>query len=104
MLPAATEPRNDLSTSLKKREQGHQWKSGEASGLLWVPKTPSKPSTRTFAWGRGLAMMGYGVVLPYVALVRLLQLFRLRRREQDELAVEVVVLRHELAVLRRHGV
>jgi hypothetical protein len=46
-------------------------------------------------------MMGYGVVLPYVALVRLLQLFRLRRREQDELAVEVVVLRHELAVLRR---
>ena len=48
--------------------------------------------------------MGYGVVLPYVALVRLLQLFRLRRREQDELAVEVVVLRHELAVLRRHGV
>ena len=31
----------------------------------------------------------------------MLQLFQLRRRERDELAVEVVVLRHEVSVLRR---
>jgi hypothetical protein len=37
----------------------------------------------------------------YVAFVRLLQLLRLRRRERDELGIEVVMLRHELAVLRR---
>jgi hypothetical protein len=37
----------------------------------------------------------------YVAFVRLLQLFRLRRRERDELAIEVVMLRHEVAILRR---
>jgi putative transposase len=37
----------------------------------------------------------------YMAFVRVLQLLRLRRSEQDELAVEVVVLRHEISVLRR---
>src|SRR5450759_3355741 len=37
----------------------------------------------------------------YVAFVRLLQLLRLRRRERDELAIEVVMLRHEVAILRR---
>ena len=37
----------------------------------------------------------------YVAFVRLLQLIRLCRNEQEELAVEVVMLRHEVAVLRR---
>ena len=33
----------------------------------------------------------------YVAFVRLLQLLRLRGRERDELAIEVVMLRHEVA-------
>jgi hypothetical protein len=51
--------------------------------------------------GSGPAKMGSGIVLPLVAFVRLLQLLRLRRRERDELAIEVVLLRHELAVLRR---
>jgi hypothetical protein len=37
----------------------------------------------------------------YLAFVRILQLFRLRRRDSDELAIEVVILRHEVAVLRR---
>ena len=37
----------------------------------------------------------------YLAFVRILQLFRLSRRDSDELAVEIVVLRHEVAVLRR---
>lgn len=37
----------------------------------------------------------------YVAFVRLLQFLRLRRTERDELAIEIVMLRHEVAVLRR---
>jgi hypothetical protein len=37
----------------------------------------------------------------YLAFVRILQLLRLSRRDKDELAVEVVMLRHEVAVLRR---
>src|ERR1039458_2636743 len=37
----------------------------------------------------------------YVAFVRLLQILRLRRTERDELAIEIVMLRHEVAVLRR---
>jgi hypothetical protein len=37
----------------------------------------------------------------YVAFVRILQLLQLSRRDSDELAVEVVMLRHEVAVLRR---
>jgi putative transposase len=37
----------------------------------------------------------------YLAFVRILQLVLLGRRDSDELAIEVVVLRHEVAVLRR---
>src|SRR5271169_5298549 len=37
----------------------------------------------------------------YLAFVRILQLLRLFRRDNEDLAVEVVVLRHEVAVLRR---
>ncbi len=40
----------------------------------------------------------------YVAFVRILQLVRLGRRDCDELAVEVVMLRHQVAVLRRQVV
>jgi hypothetical protein len=36
----------------------------------------------------------------YLAFVRILQLVLLGRRGSDELAVEVVMLRHEVAVLR----
>ena len=39
--------------------------------------------------------------LLYLVFVRLLQLIGLRWRDRDELAIEVVVLRHELSVLRR---
>jgi len=37
----------------------------------------------------------------YVAFVRILQLLRLRRDDRDELAIEVIMLRHEVSVLRR---
>ena len=37
----------------------------------------------------------------YIAFVRLLQLVRLSWSEQEDLAIEVVMLRHEVAVLRR---
>ena len=37
----------------------------------------------------------------YLVIVRLFQLLRLRRRPGDESAVEIVMLRHEVAVLRR---
>ena len=37
----------------------------------------------------------------YVAFVRILDLLRLSRHDNEELAVEVVMLRHEVAVLRR---
>lgn len=37
----------------------------------------------------------------YVAFVRILQLLRLRRDDGDELAIEVIMLRREISVLRR---
>jgi hypothetical protein len=37
----------------------------------------------------------------YLAFTRILQLVRLSRQDRDELAIEVVMLRHEVAVLRR---
>ena len=40
----------------------------------------------------------------YLAFARILQLVRLGRRDGEELAIEVVMLRHEVAVLRRQVV
>ena len=40
----------------------------------------------------------------YLAFVRILQLMRLGQRDSEELAVEIVMLRHEVAVLRRQVV
>jgi hypothetical protein len=37
----------------------------------------------------------------YVAFVRILQLLRLRREDRDEVAIEVIMLRHEVSVLGR---
>jgi putative transposase len=40
----------------------------------------------------------------YLAFVRILELLRFSRRDNSELAIEVVILRHEVAVLRRQVV
>ena len=45
--------------------------------------------------------LDHGAVL-YLAFVRTLQLLRLARGDGDELAIDVVMLRHEVEVLRRH--
>jgi len=37
----------------------------------------------------------------YIAFIRVLELLRLRACDTTDLAIEVVVLRHEVAVLRR---
>lgn len=37
----------------------------------------------------------------YLAFVRVVQLIRILCRAQDDLAIEIVMLRHEVAVLRR---
>jgi hypothetical protein len=44
---------------------------------------------------------GVALSFLYIAFVRLLQLARLSRGGQQDLAIEVVMLRHEVAVLRR---
>ena len=40
----------------------------------------------------------------YLAFTRILQLVRLSRRDGNELAIEIVMVRHEVAVLRRQVV
>ena len=50
-----------------------------------------------------LLATNWAVALPWLNLdfVRILQLLRLFRHDYEELAIEVVILRHEIAVLRR---
>src|ERR1039457_3001792 len=69
---------------------------------LWVPRRPSAAATRTLRAtvpGGGCLLMVLSFL--YVAFVRVVQLVRLSCRAQDDLAIEIVMLRHEVAVLRR---
>ncbi len=50
---------------------------------------------------RGVDRTGQVQSLLYVAFVKILRLLRLGRRDNEELAIKVVMLRHEVAVLRR---
>ena len=67
-----------------------------------MPRTPSgcfhlglsPERERRSRWSVALSFL-------YLAFVRILQLLRLSRRDGGDLAIEVVVLRHEVAVLRR---
>jgi putative transposase len=56
---------------------------------------------RTFANRTSETRLGHGLIVSLLAFVRTLELLRLCRRDKDGLAVEVVMLRHEIAVLRR---
>ena len=47
---------------------------------------------------------GHGPLVLYLAFTRTLRLVPLSRRDGDQLAIEVVMLRHEVAVLRRQVV
>src|ERR1019366_9714903 len=60
--------------------------------------------SRTFVEWPGRRNWVMALSFLYVAFVRILQLVLLGRRDSDELAVEVVMLRHEVAVLRRQVV
>ncbi len=68
-----------------------------------MPKTSSGPYTRTFVLGHRRRRWSVALSFLYIGFVRLLQLLRLSRRGQQDLAIEVVMLRHEVAVLRRHA-
>ena len=63
-----------------------------------APRIPTKATNWTFRQSELSVKNG---AWPCVAFVRLLQLIRLCRNEQEELAVEVVTTRHKVAVLRR---
>ena len=67
-----------------------------------MPRMSSGASDQDF---RGRSSVDEGLVVAlsflYVAFVRMLEMVRLRWRDRDQLAVEVVVLRHQVAVLGR---
>ena len=72
------------------------------SRSLWVPQNPirlvelglSPKQGRRREWAVALSFL-------YLAFLRTLRLLRLGRRDDTDLAIEVVMLRHEVAVLRR---
>jgi len=69
--------------------------------ILWVPRMSPGDPEQDF---RGLTPHDETGPWPcrfYAAFVRILELVRLSRHDNEELAVEVVMLRHEVAVLRR---
>jgi hypothetical protein len=67
---------------------------------LWVPRMSSSPLRWTFVGAYFATKLSHALSFLYLAFVRVLRLIRLLRRDCDKLAIEVVVLRHEVAVLR----
>jgi hypothetical protein len=67
----------------------------------WVPRISSKLSAWTFAEAELGRRWAVALTFLYLSFAWMLQLFELRRSERDELAVEVIMLRHGVAVLRR---
>jgi hypothetical protein len=67
---------------------------------VWVPKVSSTCPHLDLSveWQRRSAV---ALSFLYMAFVRWLQLLPLRKRDCADLAIEVVMLRHEVAVLRR---
>jgi hypothetical protein len=76
-----------------------------STASLWVPKMSSGCPEQGL-WRNGPRARNCAMALSflYLAFVRILQLLHLSRQDSDELAVEVVMLRHEVAVLRRQVV
>ncbi len=69
---------------------------------LSVPRTSSTVSKQHFdGWRRVRQASVVILSFLYRAFCRVLQLIRLIRRRETDLAIEVVMLRHEVAVLRR---
>jgi len=69
---------------------------------LWVPRTSSGSSTWTFCWvDTGDEEGAWHFPSSTLLFVRILQLVHLSRNGQQDLAIEIVMLRHEVAVLRR---
>ena len=74
--------------------------------MAWEMRPQARPSplgrrVMSVAHQGGVDRTGQVQSLLYVAFVKILQLLRLGRRDNEELAIKVVTLRHEVAVLRR---
>jgi hypothetical protein len=78
---------------------------------VWVPRTLSRPPTSTFAasrrrdYGRQALQHDRAVALRlgYLILTRVLTWLALLARSDATKDIEILVLRHELTVLRRHN-
>jgi hypothetical protein len=74
----------------------------ETGPTLWVPRIPSKFLNWLFHWSERESENGsVALSFLYLAFVHTLQLFRFTKTNNTDLAIEVVMLRHGVAVLRR---
>ncbi len=93
---------NSLATLSGRKNKSGYGPVGSATRNLWVPNMSSgaihlgfrRHDTSDDTWTMSLSFL-------YVCFVRILELLQLGRRDNGELAIEVVMLRHEVAVLRR---
>jgi hypothetical protein len=94
--------REDHPTGEKTRTKTHDFVDKDLGrAVLWVPRTSSGPSTWTFVGVILATKMERGALLPLPFLRRMLQLVHLSCNGKEDLAIEIVMLRHEVAVLRR---